>query len=57
MRALWPFCVALGAVAAAGGSGRPSAEHSVVWGPGLRAEAVLPARYFYVQAVDAEGQR
>lgn len=60
MRGLWPFCVALGAVAAgaaAGGGGRLSPERSAVWGPGLRAEAALPARYFYVQAADAEGQR
>lgn len=56
MCVLWPLCVALGAVAA-GAGGRPSAELSAVWGPGLRAEAALPARYFYVQAVDAEGQR
>lgn len=57
MRGLWPLCFALGAVAAAAASGRLSAERSAVWGPGLRAEAALPARYFYVQAVDAEGQR
>ncbi|XP_051488011.1 protein O-glucosyltransferase 2 isoform X1 [Apus apus] len=56
MPGLWPLVVALGA-AAAGGGGGPSPEHSAVWGPGLRAEAVLPARYFYVQAADAEGQR
>ncbi|XP_066032523.1 protein O-glucosyltransferase 2 isoform X1 [Chamaea fasciata] len=59
MRALWPLCLALGAAAAAaeGGGGRPSAELSAVWGPGLRAAAALPARYFYVQAVDAQGLR
>lgn len=59
MRALWPLCLALGAAAAAaaGGDGRPSAERSAVWGPGLRAAAALPARYFYVQAVDARGLR
>ncbi|XP_029458330.1 protein O-glucosyltransferase 3 isoform X2 [Rhinatrema bivittatum] len=32
-----------------------SAEKSLVWGPGLRAEIVLPVRYFYIQAVSAEG--
>ncbi|XP_030056134.1 protein O-glucosyltransferase 3 [Microcaecilia unicolor] len=32
-----------------------SAERSLVWGPGLQAEIVLPVRYFYIQAVNAEG--
>ncbi|XP_075056079.1 protein O-glucosyltransferase 2 isoform X1 [Mixophyes fleayi] len=32
-----------------------STELSRVWGPGLRGEVVLPARYFYIQAVDTEG--
>ncbi|XP_053311263.1 protein O-glucosyltransferase 2 [Spea bombifrons] len=32
-----------------------SAERSQVWGPGLRAQAVLPARYFFIQAVDSQG--
>lgn len=59
MRALWPLCLALGAAAAAGGAGGagPSAERSAVWGPGLRAAAALPARYFHVQAVDQQGMR
>ncbi|MEE6470747.1 hypothetical protein FKM82_009056 [Ascaphus truei] len=34
-----------------------SAEHSQVWGPGLRAQTVLPARYFYIQAVDLQGHK
>uniref|UniRef100_A0A6J0UDJ2 Protein O-glucosyltransferase 3 n=1 Tax=Pogona vitticeps TaxID=103695 RepID=A0A6J0UDJ2_9SAUR len=33
-----------------------SAEKSLVWGPGLRAELTLPVRYFYIQAVDGEGR-
>lgn len=60
MCSIWRWCVALGVLAlgvAAGGGVRLSAERSAVWGPGLRAEAVLPARYFYLQAVDTEGQR
>ncbi|XP_053563771.1 protein O-glucosyltransferase 2 [Bombina bombina] len=32
-----------------------SAQLSRVWGPGLKAQAVLPARYFYIQTVDTEG--
>lgn len=31
-----------------------SAELSRVWGPGLRGELVLPARYFYIQAADSQ---
>ncbi|XP_012782423.2 protein O-glucosyltransferase 3 [Ochotona princeps] len=33
-----------------------SAPRSLVWGPGLQAAVVLPVRYFYVQAVNSEGQ-
>nr|XP_005994557.2 PREDICTED: KDEL motif-containing protein 1 [Latimeria chalumnae] len=33
-----------------------SPSHSLVWGPGLEARVVLPARYFYIQAVDSNGQ-
>ena len=32
-----------------------SRKKSVVWGPGLDAKAVLPARYFFIQAVDRKG--
>ncbi|KAM8975085.1 protein O-glucosyltransferase 2 [Pelodytes ibericus] len=32
-----------------------SAELSQVWGPGLLAQVVLPARYFFIQAVDTQG--
>lgn len=40
-----------------GGGNQLSPENSLIWGPGLRADVVLPARYFYVQALDTEGQR
>ncbi|KAM9768624.1 protein O-glucosyltransferase 3 isoform 1-T1 [Dama dama] len=33
-----------------------SAPRSLVWGPGLQAGVVLPVRYFYLQAVNPEGQ-
>nr|XP_036876105.1 protein O-glucosyltransferase 3 isoform X2 [Manis javanica] len=33
-----------------------SAPRSLVWGPGLQAGVVLPVRYFYLQAVNSEGQ-
>lgn len=33
----------------------PSAARTLVWGPGLEPNVVLPARFFYIQAVDAEG--
>uniref|UniRef100_A0A8C9S0D9 Protein O-glucosyltransferase 2 n=1 Tax=Scleropages formosus TaxID=113540 RepID=A0A8C9S0D9_SCLFO len=33
----------------------PSAARSLVWGPGLQADVVLPARYFFIQAVDGAG--
>lgn len=60
MRSLWLLGFALGVAAAGGaegGGGRVSAELSSVWGPGLRAAAVLPARYFFVLALDAQGRR
>lgn len=31
-------------------------QKSEVWGPGLKAAVVLPARYFYIQAVDNAGE-
>ncbi|XP_030642642.1 protein O-glucosyltransferase 2 [Chanos chanos] len=34
----------------------PSAAKSLVWGPGLEANIVLPARFFFIQAVDASGR-
>lgn len=30
---------------------------SLVWGPGLIADMTLPARYFYIQAVDTCGNK
>lgn len=42
---------------AGGGPGvQVSAPQSLVWGPGLQASIVLPVRYFYLQAVNSEGQ-
>ncbi|KAG7260497.1 hypothetical protein CRUP_006582 [Coryphaenoides rupestris] len=34
----------------------PSAAHTVVWGPGLESDVVLPARFFFVQAADSAGR-
>ena len=31
-------------------------KHSKVWGPGLNTAFFMPVRYFYIQAVDSEGQ-
>ncbi|XP_036153239.1 protein O-glucosyltransferase 2 isoform X2 [Myotis myotis] len=45
------------AFAETGGERRLSPEKSEVWGPGLKAAVVLPARYFYIQAVDASGNK
>ncbi|OCT57602.1 hypothetical protein XELAEV_18003304mg [Xenopus laevis] len=42
--------------AAPGGAETLSAEKSLVWGPGLHADIVLPVRYFYIQAVTAGGR-
>lgn len=53
--ALLPLQLAL--LVAAGAPEAPvSAPRSLVWGPGLRAGVVLPVRYFYLQAVNSEGQ-
>ncbi|KAE8627552.1 hypothetical protein XENTR_v10007045 [Xenopus tropicalis] len=42
---------------AAGGSAETlSPERSLVWGPGLHPDIVLPVRYFYIQAVTAGGR-
>lgn len=43
-------------VAAAAAEALVSAQRSLVWGPGLQAAVVLPVRYFYLQAVNAQGQ-
>lgn len=46
-----------GALTQTGGKGQLSPEKSEIWGPGLKAAVVLPARYFYIQAVDTAGNR
>lgn len=49
------YCFFLGtvpAIAETGQERRLSPEKSKIWGPGLKAAVVLPARYFYIQAVD-----
>ena len=54
------YCFFLGtvpALAESGGERRLSPEKSEVWGPGLKAAVVLPARYFYIQAVDTSGKK
>ncbi|KAF3689203.1 KDEL motif-containing protein 2 Precursor [Channa argus] len=33
-----------------------SPERCLVWGPGLKPDAVLPVRYFFIQAVDSKGE-
>nr|XP_023695917.1 KDEL motif-containing protein 1 [Paramormyrops kingsleyae] len=33
----------------------PSPARTLVWGPGLKANVVLPARYFFIQAADSAG--
>lgn len=43
-------------VAAAAPEAPVSAPRSLVWGPGLQADVVLPVRYFYLQAVSSEGR-
>lgn len=40
---------------ALGGPSSPSAARTLVWGPGLEPDVVLPARFFYIQAVDTKG--
>lgn len=34
-----------------------SPANSLVWGPGLEVKFVVPARYFYIQAVDKYNQK
>lgn len=43
-------------VAAAAPEAPVSAPRSLVWGPGLQADVVLPVRYFYLQAISSEGR-
>lgn len=35
---------------------RVSPERSLLWGPGLQSDPVLPVRYFYIQAVNERGE-
>lgn len=35
--------------------GRIRSERCLVWGPGLSPAAVLPVRYFFIQAVGSDG--
>lgn len=54
------YCFFLGPVPALAKTGeerRLSPEKSEIWGPGLKAAVVLPARYFYIQAVDTSGDK
>ncbi|KAG1945979.1 protein O-glucosyltransferase 2 isoform X2 [Pimephales promelas] len=34
----------------------PSASKTLIWGPGLEANIVLPARFFFIQTVDTTGR-
>ena len=38
-------------------NGVVSLTKSLVWGPGLNVDSVLPVRYFFIQPVDAEGHK
>ncbi|XP_041054964.1 protein O-glucosyltransferase 3 [Carcharodon carcharias] len=59
-RLLWVFSVGLFLMVSVGkcetGKEEVSAAKSLVWGPGLRADVVLPVRYFYIQAVTYTGE-
>ncbi|XP_028292086.1 LOW QUALITY PROTEIN: protein O-glucosyltransferase 2 [Gouania willdenowi] len=39
-----------------GTSSEPSGANTIVWGPGLEPNIVLPARFFYIQTVDSSGK-
>lgn len=54
------YCFFLGAFPALAETGegrRLCPEKSEIWGPGLKAAVVLPARYFFIQAVDTSGDK
>jgi hypothetical protein len=34
----------------------PNAKKTKVWGPGLKTDIVLPARYFFIHAADKNGK-
>lgn len=40
----------------ASGCEEVSPERSLVWGPGLSPDAVVPVRFFYIQAVNSKGE-
>ncbi len=39
------------------GSGSASASKTLIWGPGLETNIVLPARFFFIQTVDSTGRK
>lgn len=51
-----PAALLLALLAAGAPEAPVSAPRSLVWGPGLQAAVVLPVRYFYLQAVSAQGR-
>uniref|UniRef100_A0A672IIZ2 Glycosyl transferase CAP10 domain-containing protein n=1 Tax=Salarias fasciatus TaxID=181472 RepID=A0A672IIZ2_SALFA len=55
---LLPLCVSVLAHRQPGAPAAsvPAADNSLVWGPGLEANIVLPVRFFYIQAVDGSGK-
>ena len=34
-----------------------SLENTLIWGPGLDASITLPARFFFIQAVNTQGEK
>ena len=53
----WSFVLLFALLASALTSEKISVEKSVVFGPGLSSSIVMPARYFYIQAVDVKGKK
>ncbi|KAL7881275.1 hypothetical protein AOLI_G00081230 [Acnodon oligacanthus] len=53
---LWLSSSPCSSAGGSAGSPAPSAAESLVWGLGLEADAVLPARFFFIQAVDESGR-
>lgn len=49
------LCLSFLELSGALGGPSVSAPRSLVWGPGLETDVVLPARFFYIQAVDSKG--
>ncbi|XP_029952101.1 protein O-glucosyltransferase 3 [Salarias fasciatus] len=48
--------VLLGSLVPVRGAEEVSPERCLVWGPGLNPDAVVPVRFFFIQAVGPEGQ-